>query len=154
MSSDYAAAIATWQYEGPWSIYDLDGQAPSSTDYWAVTDDLDRLVGFYCTGAEARVPGLDAAPDVLDVGVGMHPDLVGAGNGREFATVILAHCRIEYRQSYARAVVQAWNARSLRLAAAMGFTPSGEHTATQNGKAVTYTIVIAVLRPEGKVICP
>lgn len=147
MSSEYATAIATWQYEGPWTIYDGDGTADSTDDYWAVTGDNGELVGFYCTGAEARVPGLEPTPDVLDIGVGMHPALVGAGNGRAFAAVVLAHCRTEYREVQARAVVQSWNERSLRLAAGMGFEQAGVHTATQDGKKVLYTVLTARLGP-------
>ena len=58
--------------------------------YWAVSDTAgETLVGFVCTGAAARVPGLDADPSLIDVGVGMNPDLVGQGRGSEFGEAVL-----------------------------------------------------------------
>ncbi len=48
LTEDDLDEIATWTYDGPWSVYDSDG----------------RLV---------------------DVGVGMRPDLVGRGTGAVFA---------------------------------------------------------------------
>lgn len=150
MTHDLAADVSSWQYEGPWSIYDGDGATLETDDTWAVLDETDRLVGFYCTGSEARVPGLEAERNLLDIGVGMRPQLIGTGNGRAFATAILAHCRIHSRASRARVVVQAWNVRSLRLAASMGFEVAGEHTCIQNGSAVTYAVLTAALEQESE----
>ncbi|CAB4343162.1 unannotated protein [freshwater metagenome] len=142
MSPGHASEIASWKYEGPWAIYDGDGDDIITDEYWAVLSESGQLVGFYCTGDEARVSGLDAESGLLDVGIGMHPDLVGTGFGREFATAVMTHCRSHFQESRARAVVQAWNLRSLRLAEAMGFQPAGEHTIKQNRKPVTYTVLM------------
>jgi hypothetical protein len=35
------------------------------------------VAGYACFGVEARVPGLAERPGVLDVGVGMRPELTG-----------------------------------------------------------------------------
>jgi len=147
MSSADAAEVAEWRYEEPWTVYDGDGTPPVIDDYWAVVDHDEQVVGFYCLGPEARVPGLDRQPDTLDLGVGMRPDLVGAGNGREFANAVMAHCRQSRREERVRAVVQSWNQRSLRLAASLGFQVAGTHACVQDGKTVTYTVLLAYLHP-------
>jgi RimJ/RimL family protein N-acetyltransferase len=72
------------------------------------------------------VPGLAEADGVLDVGVGMRPDLVGQGRGREFATTVLDFARGR-GATRLRAVVQDWNTRSLRLVERLGFVRVGTH---------------------------
>jgi [ribosomal protein S18]-alanine N-acetyltransferase len=150
MSSADAHEVADWRYERPWAVYDGGGTPLDTANYWAVVDDADRLLGYYCIGAEARVPGLDVAADTLDLGVGMRPDLVGAGNGRAFAVAVLAHCRKTRNEGHVRAVVQSWNERSLRLAFSMGFTPTGTHECVQGTKTVIYTVLVAALPPQAE----
>jgi len=145
LTSRHAAEMESWEYDGQWSIYNGE-ELSNIADYWAVLNDAEELVGFYCTGEEARVPGVTADPNLLDIGLGMRPDLVGAGNGREFASAIMTHCRTHYKGVQARAVVQAWNVRSLRLAENMGFRVVGEHPLTQNGETVTYAVLMLDLR--------
>jgi ribosomal-protein-alanine N-acetyltransferase len=121
--------IAGWRYDDRWAVYDSDGPLDPELGYWAVVEgsrENERLVGFGCLGDDARVPGLPEADGVLDVGVGMRPDLVGQGRGRELATTVLdfAHARGATRL---RAVVQDWNLRSLRLVERLGFVRVGTH---------------------------
>jgi RimJ/RimL family protein N-acetyltransferase len=137
------AHIATWAYDGPWSVYDSDGQLDPALGYWAVVDAEDgRLQGFACLGADARVPGLAGAAGVLDVGVGMRPDLVGQGRGADFvgAVVALAEARGARRL---RAVVQDWNERSLQVFTGLGFARTGSHPVGP----VTYVVLERPVRP-------
>ena len=75
---------------------------------------------------DARVPGLPEADGTLDVGVGMRPDLVGRGLGPEFATTVLDFAAGRGATTL-RAVVQAWNTRSLRLVERLGVVRTGTH---------------------------
>ena len=135
LTADDLADIASWSYDGPWSVYDSTGPLDPAMGYWAVADG-DRLVGFACLGADARVPGLAEADGVLDVGVGLRPDLVGQGLGPAFAEVVLAFAAARGRPRL-RAVVQDWNARSLRLLERLGFA----RTATHPVGDVTYVVL-------------
>lgn len=131
--------IATWRYEEAWSVYDADGRLDPDLGYWAVVEDGasgERLVGFCCLGEDARVPGLAEVPGVLDVGVGMRPDLVGQGRGPEFAATVLDLAAARGARRL-RAVVQDWNTRSLRLVGRLGFV----RTATHPVGEVTYVVV-------------
>jgi [ribosomal protein S18]-alanine N-acetyltransferase len=121
--------IARWRYDDRWAVYDSDGPLDPELGYWAVVEgrgENERLVGFGCLGEDARVPGLPEADGVLDVGVGMRPDLVGQGLGPEFATTVLEFARGR-GATRLRAVVQDWNARSLRLVERLGFVRTGTH---------------------------
>lgn len=122
--------IETWAYEGAWSVYDSEGgRLDPGMGYWAVVDgdgEAERLVGFGCLGEDARVPGLPVVDGVLDVGVGMRPDLVGQGLGPAFASTVLDFAR-DRGATRLRAVVQDWNTRSLRLVERLGFVRTGTH---------------------------
>lgn len=133
--------IADWRYEEPWHVYNP-GLLDSDDGYFAVLgEDGGPLVGYCCSGIEARVPGLPEDPNLLDIGVGLDPRWVGRGHGPTFGSTVLAFLREQAAGRGLRAVVQSWNERSLRLTARLGFTPSGTHTCIQNGREVEYTVV-------------
>jgi RimJ/RimL family protein N-acetyltransferase len=142
-----AEEIATWQYEGQWRTYDSrpeDGLLSPDAGYQAVADPATgALVGYICTGGEARVPGLAEKAGVLDVGAGMRPDLVGTRVGSEFGAAVLSHIATQAGTGdfRLRAVVLDWNERSLRLCARLGFRPVGSHTCEQDGKQYTYVLL-------------
>jgi RimJ/RimL family protein N-acetyltransferase len=144
--------IACWRYSGPWRCYDLrpeDGLLEADDGYLAVVGDPGgELVGFLCTGEEARVPGIGEEPDVVDVGVGMRPELVGQGYGVRFGEAVLDHLRA-IGASRARAVVQSWNERSIRTARRMGFAGNTRHVCRQDGRDVEYVVLGMELPPRG-----
>lgn len=140
-----AEAIAAWRYQGPWSTYDPrpgDPLLTADAGYHAVVDETGSLIGYLCTGAEARVPGLAAEEGITDVGVGMRPDLVGRGLGSAFGAAVLDHVRGLGGDWPLRAVVQSWNERSLRLTRRLGFDVVGTHRCEQDGREVSYTILV------------
>jgi [ribosomal protein S18]-alanine N-acetyltransferase len=139
-----AEAVASWRYQGPWNAYDSQpgDQITAQAGYHAVVDDEGSLVGFVCIGQEARVPGLPAEDGITDIGVGMRPDLVGRGLGSAFGAVVLGHVHDLCGDGPLRAVVQSWNERSLRLARRLGFRDTGTHSCVQDGRDVSYTILL------------
>ncbi|MFE5457697.1 GNAT family N-acetyltransferase [Nocardia sp. NPDC056564] len=141
-----ARSMAAWRYDGPWRVYNLSAQEelPDEDDgYMAVADaDDSRMVGFYCIGEEARVPGLGAELGVVDLGVGMDPIWVGNGHGVSFGRVVINYVRRAHPTAMLRVVVQSWNTRSLRLVQRLGFIDSGHHVCVQNGLPVTYVVAL------------
>lgn len=142
-----AEEIAGWHYDGPWRVYDMRVGEPlpsAASGYLAISDEGDgTLIGFMCLGAEARVPGLDGAEGIVDIGVGMRADLVGRSFGTAFGAAVLDAVRQRYGPVSLRAVIQAWNERSLRLARRLGFRDAGLHTCVQDGQQVSYVVLIA-----------
>jgi RimJ/RimL family protein N-acetyltransferase len=78
---------------------------------------------------------------VLDVGMGMNPQLVGRGNGARFGETVLEYLAVHHAGVALRAVVQSWNERSLNLASRLGFQDAGELTVNQGGRPVAYRVV-------------
>ncbi|NMD55446.1 MULTISPECIES: GNAT family N-acetyltransferase [Tsukamurella] len=139
-------AIAAWRYEPPWDVYDLaPDEAPTADEGYLGVYDGDVLLGFFCTGEEARVPGLAAVDGVVDLGVGMAPDRTGAGRGAGFARAVIAHLRAD-GATRVRVVVQAWNARSLRLSTGLGLERTGVVVVEQGGAEVEYAVLEGDLR--------
>ncbi|MFI6214255.1 GNAT family N-acetyltransferase [Nocardia brasiliensis] len=146
LTVDDARQVVGWQYGGPRRIYNLtaDEELPSAADgYMAVADaGSGRLVGFFCTGPEARVPGIAADPGILDLGVGMDPHWVGKGHGKQFGSAVLTELRRDHPSTPVRAVIQAWNARSRQLVRQLGFAECAEHSCIQDGRPVTYVVAM------------
>ncbi len=110
-----------WRYPEPYANYDVEGALGRDLGFFAVDDDDGGLVGYGCTGAEARVPGVEEEPGTVDVGYGMRPDLIGRGLGREFVGAVLARAAEADPSARLRMSILRWNDRSRRVAEAHGF---------------------------------
>ena len=125
-----AEAIATWRYPDRYQTYDLSEVVTSEAGFWAVEHEA-TLVGYCCFGHEARVPGAVEEADILDIGYGMRPDLMGHGLGREFVEAILDFAVPRFSPSRLRLLILDWNDRSRKVAAALGFESEGVLRSTE-----------------------
>jgi len=126
LTRDDAVAIASWRYEEPYSLYEArDAKRFLKYEYFAALSEDGELVGFCCFGEDARVAGLEEEPGVLDVGVGLRPDLTGIGLGGPF---LREACRFGgdlHRPLRFRVTVAAFNRRAQMVASALGFEREG-----------------------------
>lgn len=145
MTEFFANEVATWTYFDEWSVYNSSPDSDlftTETGYLAVVGSEKSLVGFACSGVEARVPGLIERVDALDVGFGMNPVFVGQGLGAEFGAAVMNYFQESTEANHLRVVVQSWNERSLTLARNLGFEEIGIHECDQNGSLVAYTLLL------------
>jgi RimJ/RimL family protein N-acetyltransferase len=141
MSQQDADDIASWRYEHPYQIYNLSRKdIPVLLDpenrYFAVKDEPSRRIGYCCFGGEARVPGgdyRDTEPLVIDVGVGMHPGMVGKGLGAAFVDAILHYAAGEFSPERFRVSVAAFNQRSQRTFLKLGFVETASFKRVTDG---------------------
>jgi [ribosomal protein S18]-alanine N-acetyltransferase len=127
LTIDHGMDIAMWRYPGPWAVYDSLQTPRPDEGYWAVCDAADRLVGFCCLGDAARPAGLDPTPGVLDVAIGLRPELTGQGWGGELGRAAVAYAARVSDGRRIRCAVRDWNDRALDAARAAGFEPAAEH---------------------------
>ncbi|MCM3086819.1 GNAT family N-acetyltransferase [Bhargavaea ginsengi] len=134
MSEQESKEITGWAYLPPYDFYNMNGEgAEELGEYEAVFVD-GLLIGFFCTGAEARVPagyGAGAYPEedgIIDIGLGMKPELTGQGGGQAFVSFILDHLRAIRSPAAFRLTVADFNERAIRLYRKAGFRETGTFT--------------------------
>jgi RimJ/RimL family protein N-acetyltransferase len=129
LTREQAEKILTWKYQPPYGVYDLDGEDLNELlnpdfRYHQVLNAEGELVGYCCYGFDAQVPGGDYScgePQVLDVGVGLRPDLTGQGQGRSFVSAVLNYAWSVYRPEIFRVTVADFNQRSINTFRNLGF---------------------------------
>jgi [ribosomal protein S18]-alanine N-acetyltransferase len=135
MRESDARAIAEWRYPGVYAFYDAD-QDPDDLaelldpagwgrEYFAADDDAGRLAGFFV---------FKSVGEAVDVGLGLRPDLVGAGlglaflqTGLRFATEALGARAFELR-------VAAFNRRAITVYERAGFGQVEHYEHATNGR--------------------
>lgn len=130
-----ACAVLSWRYPPPSDLFNLEPAdlavlLDPEYRYWAVEGAGRSPCGFCCFGEDAQVPGGDYQQRwLLDVGYGLHPELVGRGLGRDFVAAVLGHARRTYNMSRFRVTIAGFNERSRRVCRALGFRQTGFFTA-------------------------
>lgn len=131
MQRAYAEQIVTWHYPD----YPVFNSTPQEAEfeirvllepryhYFVGINEADQIVGFCCFGEDASVPGgdyRDAA--ALDVGLGLHPNLIGKGLGYPFLLAALELGIEKFSPLRFRSTIALFNARSRRIFEQAGFT--------------------------------
>lgn len=133
MTQTEAREIIGWHYPDPYAVYDPGPDAASGlldiqNNYYAVFDEDGALVGFFCFGRDAQVPGSLSGAEAadattLDVGLGMRPDLAGRGQGLDFLNAGLAFARDRFHPVHFRLSVYTFNRRAIAVYVRGGFEP-------------------------------
>ena len=128
-SEAYADEVATWHYDQPFDFYDLASDPADAAEmrdpaqaehYRAVLDDGDeRLDAFWY---------FDWHADVVDIGIGLRPDLTGHGRGESFLLAQLSYATDRWSPATFRLFVAVWNERAIRLYERLGFRPVARET--------------------------
>jgi ribosomal protein S18 acetylase RimI-like enzyme len=127
MSEKFAVEIVNWKYEAPYDFYNNEVTSEAINEmienpYYAVINQSEELVGFFCIGSTAQVPighQFGAySEEFLDIGIGMKPDLTGKGLGSTFFSKVLQ--TIE-KDKPLRLTVAEFNRRAIHLYMKLGF---------------------------------
>ncbi|MBS8264307.1 GNAT family N-acetyltransferase [Mesobacillus boroniphilus] len=141
MTRELAAEILSWKYDPPYDLYNNEVTESSINElvhegYLAVEDETGALIGFYCNGHSAQVPTgreLGAYTEgAIDVGVGMHPELTGKGNGYVFFSFVLNELETLNSHSIFRLTVANFNKRAIKLYENLGFKKTYEFKTDTN----------------------
>ena len=119
----FASEVATWHYEAPYDFYDLASDPHDAAEvrdpahaehYRAVLDDGDGPLDAFWY--------FDRQGDVVEVGIGLRPDLSGRGFGESFLRAQLDYATSQWSPATFRLFVAAWNGRAIRLYERLGFS--------------------------------
>jgi len=130
MDEDGARAILNWRYDAPYDPYNPD---PDHVDedvrifldpqnaYYSITNEREDILAYCCFGPEAQVKGGDYRADVLDIGIGMRPDLTGQVNGIKYMEATIDFGCHMFLPRELRVTVAAFNKRALGVCKKAGF---------------------------------
>jgi [ribosomal protein S18]-alanine N-acetyltransferase len=119
MTEEGHLELASWRYPPPYDFYDGDVDPVLNPErYFAARDERGELAGFYY---------FEPKPPDLDYGLGLRPDLVGRGLGREFFDAGLAFARERYRPRRVLLHVAEFNGRARRVYERAGFVVVSRH---------------------------
>jgi len=109
--------VMQWHYEPPYDFYD-----PAADPF----DHPERLS--YVCGADGRVDAFwefTVDGDVVEIGIGLRPDLVGRGLGEAHLRAQLEYARGQWQPQTFRLYVATWNERAIRVYERLGFREVG-----------------------------
>jgi [ribosomal protein S18]-alanine N-acetyltransferase len=145
MTQDYPQAIVGWHYEAPYSFYDMDADADDLREfldaaswpetYFAALDERGDLVGFFSFKKEAYV---------LEIGLGLRPDLTGQGIGLAFVQAGLAFARERFAHRSFRLRVATFNQRAIRVYERAGFRPTRTFVQDTNGASCEFLEMVRI----------
>jgi len=124
----YAREVETWHYEPPWDFYDL---ASDPADAGAMHDPARANHTRAVLGESGDLEAFwyfDWHDDVVEIGVGLRPDLTGRGLGESFLRAQLEYASQEWEPATFRLFVAAWNERAIRLYERLGFREVARET--------------------------
>ncbi len=124
-----ARVFASWRYTGDYAMYNPDDDdyalyLDPANQYYAIIAPEGQLIGYFCLGEDARVPGGVYDQPALDLGVGLRPELTGKGLGRDILTSILDYLKANFNPPSYRVTIATFNQRAIRLCRSVGFIPT------------------------------
>jgi [ribosomal protein S18]-alanine N-acetyltransferase len=95
---EHALAILNWHYIYPCDYYNFDADTiqedlhyllDSKNAFYAILNLQGELEGYCSFGSDGQVPGGDYSSEAIDIGMGIRPDLVGRGHGKQYAQAVV-----------------------------------------------------------------
>ena len=143
MTTEFARQISSWKYEGIYSMYDHNEEDIKNLmdgTHYACTDASGGLVGYFCYGAQAQIPTVEANiydVNFLDIGLGLAPKLCGQNLGLPFLYKGLEYAHSNFEATNFRLSVAKQNERAIKVYKRAGFKTSQDVThAKTNDKFV------------------
>ncbi len=141
MSNRYADEISLWVYPAECAIYSFQKDEETirelmNGEHYACTDSQKHLVGYFCFGKSAQIPAVQEnayRADMLDIGLGLKPELCGKGLGADFMKSGMEYARSNLGAANLRLSVACFNKRAINLYGKLGFEVTNEVTHRVSG---------------------
>lgn len=146
-----AHTIAAWRYAGAYAFYDFTADPADlaelltpetwGSSYFRVEGINQELVGFF---------QFEPQGDVLDIGLGLRPDLTGKGHGLSFVVAGLAFAQRRFTPRQFRLAVAAFNHRARRVYERAGFQAVRTYWQATNGSQHEFVEMVRDVTPIDK----
>lgn len=142
LSQNHAEVIAEeWKYPGVYAFYDMTSDpedyeellTPSlrKNNYFQVMKD-NHLFGFFV------IEKASDSDDIVDMGLGIKPELTGNGLGQSFLLEILDYIRKNYSAKTVRLGVVSFNDRAKKVYEKVGFKQTMIYDQPTNGRVYPF----------------
>lgn len=136
MNEQAAKEICSWKYPNEYSVYNMGSWDNVVKQNWAITNELKRQEQFRSIYEKDELIGyfrFRLIDDVINIGLGMKPELCGHGKGKEFLTFILNTKELKDKKTELE--VREFNKRAIKSYEQVGFKIiRKEERETLNGK--------------------
>jgi len=130
MMLEHANIVSQWVYPSPYSIYSFkkDDETISelmNSEYFICKDLQNNIIGYFCFGVSAQIPTIEKDvynTGILDIGLGLRPDLCGRGLGLSFMHEGIDYARQFLHAEKLRLTVASFNKRAIALYKKAGFS--------------------------------
>lgn len=136
MTEQDAKEICSWKYLNEYSVYNMGSWDDVVKQNWAITNEIKRQEQFRSVYEKDELIGyfrFRLIDDVINIGLGMKPELCGHGKGKEFLAFILN--TKELKDKKIELEVREFNQRAIKSYEQVGFKIiKKEERETLNGK--------------------
>ena len=148
LQRDQALAIISWRYPPPYDVYNLDQEDLAhllnpQNAFFALMQTDHTLAGFCSFGPDGQVSGGNYDATALDIGMGLHPDLIGRGQGRHYAIAVARYGSSQFGAQRLRVTIATFNIRAQRFWQQLGFEPVEQFCRT--GSHQTFVIMVGAI---------
>lgn len=142
MTVDYAEVISSWKYPNEYAIYSFSNDSETihelmTENYYACLDRGNKLIGYFCFGKAAQIPAVEDNVydnNMLDIGLGLSPELCGQKAGRTFLISGMEYARANWGTAVFRLSVADFNIRAIKVYEKVGFITRNEVTHKRSGR--------------------
>jgi RNA polymerase sigma factor (sigma-70 family) len=144
MDESHARAFLSWRYPAPYDLYNVEPKQieeavqffldPQNT-YYSIAAPDGQFVAFGCFGWDAQVPGGDYSLDALDLGMQLHPDLIGRAHGLTYVGPFLDFARQTYAPARLRTTIAVFDEPDLQMYQQAGFQIAQRFDSSHDGRA-------------------
>ncbi|KRM89968.1 GNAT family N-acetyltransferase [Liquorilactobacillus cacaonum] len=143
MTQKSAVIVAQWHYPDEYSFYDM---VADPEDYQELMDEEKRGDGYYQVTQSGMLIGFFVVEktdrqEVVEVGLGMAPELTGQGNGLEFVKIILKYISRVTGSKKVLFDVAKFNIRAQKLYQKIGFEVVNYHEQKTNGGIYPFVLM-------------
>ena len=126
LEKEHALAILEWRYPPPYVIYNFSADNTQAELHYllenaAILNQQGELEGYCSFGRDGQVPGGDYSAQALDIGMGVRPDLIGQGRGKQYAQAVARYGANQYAAKQLRVTIAGFNQRAQRVWQHLGF---------------------------------